>query len=212
MNTIEFIEKYKVIVIARGLTKEQALKSAEALYDGGIRLLEVTFDPAAPTSESADIISVLAENFEGKMLIGAGTVVREDQLIAAYEAGAKYIISPNTDTAIIKKTKELGLVSIPGALTPSEIVSASAAGADFVKIFPVTAFGDDYIKQVRAPLSNIKLLVVGGVDEHNMNSYIRQGAVGIGIGSNILNKKLIANGEYDKICELAKVFSEGIEK
>lgn len=211
MNTVEFIEKYKVIVIARGLTKEQALKSAEALYNGGIRLLEVTFDPTAPVSESGEIIELLSGSFEGKLMIGAGTVVREDQLIAAYEAGAKYIISPNTDISIIKKTKELGLVSIPGALTPSEAVMASAAGADFVKIFPVSAFGDDYIKQISAPLSNIKFLAVGGVDENNMNSYMKQGASGIGIGSNILNKKLIANGEYDKISALAKVFSEGIE-
>jgi 2-dehydro-3-deoxyphosphogluconate aldolase/(4S)-4-hydroxy-2-oxoglutarate aldolase len=109
---------------------------------------------------------------------------------------------------IIKRTKELGLVSIPGALTPTEIATANRLGADFVKIFPIGPMGCNYIKDVKAPFSNVKLLAVGGVDEKNMKSYFNAGACGIGIGSGIVKKKMIDENDFDQITAMAKLYTE----
>lgn len=207
MNTIEWIEQNKIIVIMRGLEKQEALDAAEAMYKGGIRLIEITFPKGGDMQETTETISALCEQFEGRICIGAGTVLTEEQLLAARDAGAKYIISPDTNTAIIKKTKELGLVSIPGALTPSEVVVADLAGADFVKIFPVTAFAKNYIKQIAAPLAGVKLLAVGGVSAETMTDYLEQGAVGVGIGGNVVNKTLIQNGDWEGIAKEAMKYT-----
>ncbi len=212
-TVISTVEKEKVIVIVRGVAKEKLIPLAEAMYDGGIRLLEITYDATGKISdvETADSIAMLAKEFEGRMLIGAGTVLKESQVELTAKAGGKFIISPDTNKAVIERTRELGLVSMPGALTPTEIANAHRYGADFVKLFPVSTFGTEYVKAVKAPLSHIKLLAVGGVDENNIKDYAKAGACGFGIGSNIVNKKLIEEGAFDKITELARAFLAAIE-
>ena len=207
-KVIESVEKEKIVVIVRGDEKEKLIPLAEAMYEGGIRLLEITYDATGktPDEETAANIEMLAKHFEGRMYIGAGTVIRPNQVELTAKAGGKFIISPDTNKAIIEKTRELGLVSMPGALTPTEIADAARFGADFVKLFPVNAFGTEYVKAVKAPLSHVKLLAVGGVDEKNIADYAKAGACGFGIGSNIVNKKLIEEGAFDKITELAKEF------
>ena len=124
------------------------------------------------------------------------------------KANGRFIISPDTNPKIIKKTKRLGMISIPGALTPTEAASAYRAGADFVKLFPISVFGKDYIKAVAAPLSNIKFLAVGGINESNVKEYLDGGAAGVGIGANIINKTFIENGNFAAITELAKKYVE----
>ena len=207
-QVISFIEKEKVVVIVRGIAKEKLIPLAEAMYAGGIRLLEITYDATGKTSdeETAENIAMLSKHFEGRMYIGAGTVIKTTQVELTARAGGMFIISPDTNKAVIEKTRELGLVSMPGALTPTEIADAHRFGADFVKLFPVSTFGPEYVKAVKAPLSHIKLLAVGGVDEKNIADYQKAGACGFGIGSNIVNKKMIEAGEFDKITELAKEF------
>lgn len=207
-KVIESVEKEKIVVIVRGVEKEKLIPLAEAMYNGGIRLLEITYDATGktPDEETAANIEMLAKHFEGRMYIGAGTVIRPNQVELTAKAGGKFIISPDTNKEIIEKTRELGLVSMPGALTPTEIADAARFGADFVKLFPVNAFGTEYVKAVKAPLSHVKLLAVGGVDEKNIADYAKAGACGFGIGSNIVNKKLIEEGAFDKITELAKEF------
>lgn len=207
-KVIESVEKEKIVVIVRGVEKEKLIPLAEAMYEGGIRLLEITYDATGktPDEETAANIEMLAKHFEGRMYIGAGTVIRPNQVELTAKAGGKFIISPDTNKEIIEKTRELGLVSMPGALTPTEIADAARFGADFVKLFPVNAFGTEYVKAVKAPLSHVKLLAVGGVDEKNIADYAKAGACGFGIGSNIVNKKLIEEGAFDKITELAKEF------
>ena len=209
-TVISAVEREKVIVIVRGVAKEKLIPLADAMYDGGIRLLEITYDATGKTSdeETAENIAMLAKEFEGRMLIGAGTVLKESQVELTAKAGGKFIISPDTNKAVIEKTRELGLVSMPGALTPTEIADAHRYGADFVKLFPVSTFGTEYVK---APLSHIKLLAVGGVDENNIKDYAKAGACGFGIGSNIVNKKLIEESSFDKITELARAFLAAIE-
>ncbi|MBO5315870.1 MAG: bifunctional 4-hydroxy-2-oxoglutarate aldolase/2-dehydro-3-deoxy-phosphogluconate aldolase [Clostridia bacterium] len=205
---IESIEKNKIIVIVRGVEREKLIPLAEAMYNGGIRLLEVTFSANGNVrdEETAGNIKILTEHFGDRMYIGAGTVLSERQVELVKEAGGKFIISPDTNNAVIKKTRELGLVSMPGALTPTEIQTAHIAGADFVKLFPVSNFSADYVKAIKAPLSHIKLLAVGGINDENMAEYIESGVSGFGIGSNITDKKLIANGEFDKITALARKY------
>lgn len=210
LKTIELIEESKVIVIVRGVAKDNLIPLAEAMYQGGIRLVECTYDAkgAIPDEEIASRIQMLAEHFEGKMLIGAGTVLTEKQVRLTAQAGGKFIISPDTDPAVIACTKGCGLVSIPGALTPTEVAGAVKAGADFVKVFPVDLFGPNYIKTLKAPLSNGRLLAVNGITAENMGAYLEAGACGVGVGSGIVNKALIKQGDFAGITALAKKYTQ----
>ena len=212
-KVIEKVLKEKIVVILRGIPKEKLIPLAEAMYKGGVRLLEVTYSANGSVSdeETAENIKGLAEHFEGRMFIGAGTVLSEKQVELTKNAGGKFIISPDVNTDVIRKTRELELVSMPGALTPTEIQTAHLAGADFVKLFPVTNFGIGYVKAVKAPLSHIKFLAVGGVDENNMKDYLDAGVCGFGIGSNITNKKMIEENDFGGITRLTEKFVAAVK-
>lgn len=205
---INTIEKEKIIVIVRGVEKEKLIPLAEAMYVGGIRLLEVTYSANGKVSdeETAENIGILAKHFEGRMYIGAGTVLTEKQVELTAKVGGGFIISPDTCPEVIRKTRELGLVSMPGALTPSEMQIAHRNGADFVKLFPITNLGASYVKAVKAPLSHLKILAVGGVDENNIAEYLKAGINGFGLGSNIIDKKKIAENDWAGITNLAKKY------
>lgn len=212
-KVIEKIEKEKIIAIVRGVESEKLIPFAEAVYAGGIRLLEITYsaDGSVSDEETAKNIQKLSERFDGRMYIGAGTVLKEKQVELTKSAGGRFIISPDTYPEVIRKTRELDMVSMPGALTPSEIQSAHRAGADFVKVFPVTNMGIEYLKAVKAPLSHIKLIAVGGINEKNMSDYIDAGICGFGIGSNIVNKKMIEEENFEEITNLAKKYTAVIK-
>lgn len=212
-EVIQTILSEKIIVIARGVERKKLLPLAEAMYEGGIRLLEITYsaDGSVSDEETVQNIKMLAEHFDGRMYIGAGTVLTENQVELTKNAGGKFIISPDTDRSVIEKTRSLGLVSMPGALTPSEIQSAHRFGADFVKLFPITALGINYVKAVKAPLSHIRLLAVGGIDEKNMSEYYKAGICGFGIGSNIVDKKRIEASEFSEITKLAQKYTAVVE-
>ena len=184
-DVIRAIEKEKLIVIVRGIEREKLIPLAEAMYDGGIRLLEVTYSAngAVSDEDTADNIRMLCEHFGDRMYI----------------------------EAVIRKTRELDIVSMPGALTATEIQTAHRAGADFVKMFPITNMGTDYVKAVKAPLSHIRLLAVGGVDQHNMQEYLKAGVSGFGVGSNITNKKMLAENDYAGITKLAKEYVSALQ-
>ncbi len=207
-NILKVVEKEKIIVIVRGVESKKILPLAEAMYDGGIRLLEITY--SAGNTETAENIKRLKEHFGESMYIGAGTVLTEEQAELTKDAGGEFIISPNTVPEVIRKTKALGMVSMPGAYTPSEIQLAHNSGADFVKIFPAVSLGAEYIKAVKAPLSNIKLLAVGGINEHNMKEYLDAGVCGFGIGSNIVDQKRIEKNDFKAITELAKRYVSAV--
>lgn len=205
---IQTVEKEKIIVIVRGVEREKLIPLAEAMYEGGIRLLEITYSATGkiPDTETADRIRMLAEHFQDRMYIGAGTVLTEEQVELTARAGGKFIISPDTYPEVIKKTRALGLVSMPGALTPSEMQIAHRNGADFIKLFPISNLGAGYVKAVKAPLSHLKVLAVGGVDENNVAEYLKAGVDGFGLGSNIVDKKKIAENDWAGITALAKKF------
>ncbi|MBO5879547.1 MAG: bifunctional 4-hydroxy-2-oxoglutarate aldolase/2-dehydro-3-deoxy-phosphogluconate aldolase, partial [Clostridia bacterium] len=206
---IERIEKEKVIAIVRNAEKESCVEAMRALYDGGIRLAEVTFDRSGKKSvqEIAEMIRMLVSEFGNDMCIGAGTVTRTAEVFAAFEAGASYIISPNCDPEIISLTRKLGMVSMPAAYTATEITAAMNHGADYVKLFPADQVSEDYVKAVCAPLSDAKLFAVGGVNADNASKFLKMGFCGIGVGSNLYDKKLIAEKNFDALRELAKKYS-----
>ena len=207
-TVIEAIRKEKLVVIVRGIARENLLPLAEAMYKGGVRLLEVTFSQngSTPDEQTADNIKLLAEAMKGKMMIGAGTVTKPSQVELVKAAGGLFIISPDTCKEVIKKTRELGLVSMPGALTPTEAMTAHRAGADFVKLFPILDLGPSYVKAVRAPLSGIEFLAVGGVDLTNIKDFLKVGVSGFGIGSGIVKNDLVKAGKYDEITAMAKEY------
>ncbi|MBE7046824.1 MAG: bifunctional 4-hydroxy-2-oxoglutarate aldolase/2-dehydro-3-deoxy-phosphogluconate aldolase [Ruminococcaceae bacterium] len=210
---IKRVEEEKIIAIVRGVDKKDILNFAKAVYEGGIRLLEVTYNAADPSTdeETASKIKLLADEFEGKMLIGAGTVLNEKQVELTKNAGGKYIISPDTNEKVIKKTLELGLVSMPGAFTPTEAQAAHTYGADFVKIFPSNTLGLPYLKAIMAPLSHIRFLAVGGVDENNIGEFVKSGVAGFGIGSGIVNKQHIKEGNWAEVTALAKKYTDALK-
>ncbi len=202
------IAEEKLIVIVRGVSADRLIPLAEAMYAGGVRLLEVPYsaDGRVSDEETAEEIGMLVSHFAGRMYIGAGTVLTERQVELTAAAGGRFIISPNTSAAVIARTRALGLVSLPGAMTPTEIEAAHEAGADLVKLFPAGTLGPDYVKAVRAPLSHIGLLAVGGVDKENAAAYLAAGALGIGVSSGIVDKRLLASGDLAGITRLAAAY------
>ncbi len=209
-ETKKWIEQYKVVSICRRLYGDQLLNLAKALNAGGVSLIEVTFDQADPDciAKTGQAIAMLAEEFRGKLLPGAGTVTTPAQVDAAHKAGARYIISPNTDAAVIARTRELGLVSMPGAMTPSEILAAHNAGADFVKLFPAGYLGIPYIKDILGPISHVKLVATGGVSENTFPDYLKLGFAGAGVSGRLSEKKLIEEGDFAEFTRRAKAFMD----
>ena len=209
---IKDIEENKIIVIMRGFTTEQLICAVEAMALGGIKLVEVTFDQGGktPDTQTAENIAALKEHFLGRVRIGAGTVMTEEQVRLAYLAGAEFIISPDCCEAVIKKTRELGMVSIPGVFTPTEAANAHRFGADFAKLFPNSEVNISYLKALVTPLSHIKFLAVGGVNHENLTDYLKAGAKGVGVATAIADKAAISHGDYDEITRRAKMFTEKI--
>lgn len=207
-EVIQRIKEKKIIAILRGFEPEECLEFAKAIYRGGIELVEVTYDQKDPKQfdKTMDSIRLICDELSGKVIPGAGTVLSKEQVDWAKEAGASYIISPDTNEEIIRWTKDRGLVSIPGAMSPTEAVKAHCAGADFVKIFPVSNLGSGYVKALKAPLSHIDILAVGGVSPQNIKEFLDAGAVGAGVGGMLTKREYIKNKEFDKITELAEEY------
>ena len=211
MNKQELIKKIEnehLIVIVRGVKNDDLIPRAQAMYDGGVRLIEITYsaDGKIPAETTAEGIRMLKEHFGDRMHVGAGTVLTTHQVDLTRAAGGEFIISPDANPAVISHTAASGLVSIPGALTPTEAQAAHLAGADFVKLFPIDALGPSYVRAICAPLSHIRFLAVGGVNEKNMNDFFRAGACGFGIGSSLVNKPLIEQGRFDEITRITEKF------
>ena len=213
-QVIEAIDKNKIVAILRNIDSDKLVDTVQALYEGGIRLVEVTYsaDGTVSDEETAANIRLLSEKFKDRMFVGAGTVLTPEQVKLTAKNGGTFIISPDTNKEVIEMTKKLSLVSMPGALTPSEITAAHRYGADYIKLFPITNMGPEYVKAIAAPLSHIKFIAVGGIDQNNMADYLKAGVCGFGIGSNITNKKMIAEKNYEALTNLAKEYVEVIEK
>ena len=211
-HVVDAILESKAVVIVRGLSREELINSVRAMRDGGISCLEVTYDSLGKTSdeEIAENIKALVDEFPD-MYIGAGTVINTKQVLLTARAGGRFIVSPDTNVDVISMTVKLGLVSIPGAMTPTEAATAKRAGADFVKLFPMGELGPSYLKALALPLSHIRFLAVGGVTVENMAEYFKAGAVGLGVASAIVDKKLIKEGNFDGVRKLAEDYVAAIK-
>lgn len=209
---VENICKNKIIAILRLVPVEKVRNVVEALYDGGIRLVEVTFDMGGRMSEDETAESIsLIKNLHPDLDVGAGTVLTPGQVDMAKRSGAKFILAPNAKETVVKRAVELGMVAIPGAMTPSEVMDCIDWGADFVKIFPAGNLGEEYIKALLAPLSGVRTIAVGGINESNVSSYLHAGSVGVGIGSNIVNGQLVKSEDYDSISALARRYVMAVD-
>ena len=204
------VREKRIVAIIRGFASETCLRLAEAYAKGGIGLVEVTFAQNASETwkDTAAAIATIKERFAGDIRVGAGTVLTEEHLSMCEQAGGEYMITPNVNISLIRECVRRGMVAMPGALTPSEAVDAWEAGASFVKIFPAGTLGPGYIKAMRAPLSHIPFLAVGGIGPDNVADFMKAGCVGAGVGGNLTNKEWIAAGAWGKIADVAKQLVE----
>ncbi|HLR08739.1 MAG TPA: bifunctional 4-hydroxy-2-oxoglutarate aldolase/2-dehydro-3-deoxy-phosphogluconate aldolase [Bacillota bacterium] len=184
MNVVEKISRDKLIAIIRGFGPDDAMQIAKALHAGGINILEVTMNSTQPLKTIEQIASEMGD----QVVVGAGTVLDSESTRAAIAAGAEFIISPILDVETIKITKRYGKVSIPAALTPTEILQAFTEGGDIVKVFPAATLGPDYIKHLRGPMPQLKLLPTGGINLDNVDEFLQKGAAGVGLGGSLVNQ------------------------
>lgn len=212
-EVLDRILEGKIVAIVRGIPSDEIVGLAEALVKGGISCIEVTFDQssAEKARDTLKAISNMRQALGDRVCVGAGTVMSVEQVEAAAAAGAEYMISPNTNAAVIKRTKELNKVSIPGAMTPSEVAEAYELGADIVKMFPAGILGCAYIKAVKAPLKHIPVTAVGGVNPENCADFIRAGAVGVGVGGNLVSPQLVREGRFEEITAIARSYTDALK-
>ncbi len=203
----------KIIAIVRGISSEKITDLVAAMEKGGVTCVEVTFDQSSEEGKqnTLDSIRRIREVFGDRICVGAGTVMSAEQVRQAVEAGAEYMISPDTNEAVIKETKRLGKISLPGAFTATEVAQAYAWGADIVKVFPAGVIGPGYIKALKAPLKHIPLTAVGGVSPQNCRSFIDAGAAGVGVGGNLVSAKLVEEGRFDEITAVAREYIEALK-
>jgi len=190
MSVLSQILTHKIIAIIRGANPDDVIKIAEALYAGGIRILEITMNSADPL----DVIKEVKDKMGDRMILGAGTVLDVESARKAIEAGASFLLSPIVDLEVIHTAKNLGVINIPGAYTATEIYHAYKNGADIVKVFPATS--PSYLKDIAGPLPQIPLLPTGGVTLENIKAFKNAGAVGFGVGSSLVNTKEEITEEY----------------
>lgn len=207
-NTLQQMMEHKLVAVIRGARGEDVVSIARALHAGGVHIMEITAD----TPQVEILIRQVSEEFGDEMIVGAGTVLDPETARASIMAGARFIFSPTVNAETIRMTKRYGVVSIPGAMTPTEILTAYEQGADLIKVFPAGVMGPGYIKDVHGPLPHIPLMPTGGVDLTNVRSYFEKGAVAAGLGSALVNtKQTINEASLKDMTDKAQQFVEAIK-
>lgn len=208
MQLTDILKREKLVAIVRGISKEQARIIGEGLTRGGVRLMEVTMN----TDGALDMISDWRGRYDGTAYVGAGTVLDVDMAKEAVSAGAQFLISPNTDLAVIEYALERGIDIWPGAMTPTEIVAAYSAGAEIIKLFPMASLGLAYLKELQGPLSHVPLLATGGVTLDNLQDYFAAGAAAVGLGSALIPKDALLTQDVEAVVERAQAFVERLKR
>lgn len=208
MKLMDELLSSRLVAIVRGITRDEARVAGAGLAAGGVKLMEVTMN----TEGALDIIHDWRSLYNGQARIGAGTVLNVKMAEEAVSAGAEFLISPNVDLHVIRYALEQGIDIWPGAMTPTEIVTAFYAGAEAVKLFPMASLGLGYLREIRAPLNHIPLIVTGGVSLQNIAEYYEAGASAVGIGSSLLSKDALAAGDATRIAESARAFVQAAFK
>lgn len=200
--------KSGIVAIIRGIPSPSLLPVLQALQDGGVSNVEITLN----TPGAFEMISQAKKRFGGRMTIGAGTVLDAPSACAAIDRGADFILSPTLDTEVIRVCNTYNKIAVPGVLTPTEALTAWQAGAPVIKIFPAGSMGPGYIKDLLGPLSQLCLMPVGGVNLENAAAFVRSGAAVLGIGSDLVSKKLVQEENYSEITRRAKAFLEAVRQ
>lgn len=213
-HVIADILENRVIAVIRDVFGGDCLCLAEALVSGGVRVMECAFDQrdAEKRAKAAETIALLRREMSGAARIGAGTVTVPALVSRAADSGAEFIVSPNTSEAVIRETLTAGLVSVPGALTPTEIQFAHECGADFVKVFPAGQMGPAYFKAVCQPLNDCRLLAFGGVSPENARDYLAAGCEGVGVSGCLFSGEMIRAGQWAEITRRAEKMSAAVRR
>jgi len=204
--TIQHIEAGRIIAILRGDFAGREEDIVAAMIAGGLSAVEVTLN----SRDAFAAINRLANRFGSQMAVGAGTVLTPNEVLRAADAGARFIVSPNRDVAVIEETKKRGLISLPGCFTPSEVVEAINAGADAAKLFPANSLGPAFVKALRGPLPTIRTVPTGGVTAELAREYFAAGAWAIGAGSELIGKDLFVAGGLEKLRQRTAAFVDAI--
>ncbi|WP_440771839.1 bifunctional 4-hydroxy-2-oxoglutarate aldolase/2-dehydro-3-deoxy-phosphogluconate aldolase [Natronorubrum sp. DTA28] len=197
-----------VIAVLRGIDEEQIVPVARAIHEGGVDALEVTADG---TRASEQIAAVDRELGDTDAIVGAGTVLDAPTAQSVIDAGAEFVVSPNTDVETVRLCNRQGVLSAPGVMTPTEAVTALEAGADVLKLFPASTVGPGHIGAIRGPLGDVDVIPTGGISPANVESYFDAGAVAVGAGSALIDYDAIADGDMDRVRESAAEFVETVE-
>jgi len=196
-----------VVAIVRVASAQEAVEVCGAIAKGGVKPIEITMTvPGA-----IDAIKELKGTMEDNVLLGAGTVLDPETARAVILAGAEFVVCPTLNLEVIKLCRRYSKIVIPGAFTPTEILTAWEAGADIVKVFPATVGGPRYLRDIKGPLPQIRLMPTGGVNVENTPDFIRAGAVAVAVGTSLVDKKAVSEGKYDIITENAKKFVEAVK-
>lgn len=207
-NVLEIVSTTRLVAIIRLDDLSQAVQLSKALLAGGVVAQEFTLSNPRALDAMSEVKAALSEFSSGGATIGLGSVRNVDEAQAAIKAGAQFVVTPITNLEVIEVCKNAGVPIMPGAFTPTEIATAYDAGADVVKVFPARALGPTYIKDVLAPMPYLKLMPTGGVDLENMASFFKAGAVSVGVGGNLLDKKAIEVGDWEKVSSIARQYAE----
>ena len=193
-----------IVAIIRASSSEQLVSVARALYDGGIEIIEVTFT----TPGVVDVISDVKKDLGSKVLLGAGTVLDPETARVALLAGAEFLVSPCVNIEVIKLAHRYDKLVMPGAYTPTEVLTAWEAGADVIKLFPADIGGAPYLKALKGPLPQVRMMPTGGVNQRTLRDFVKAGACAVGLGSQLVEKEALESGNFARIRELAKEYVE----
>jgi len=205
---IDTIKNTGVVAIMRAKSSDQLLRVADAIREGGVNVIEVTMT----TPGALDIINKAVGKYADEVFFGIGSILDSESARTAILAGAGFVVCPTLNIKVIQLCKRYSVPVIPGAYTPTEVLTAWEAGADIVKVFPASVGGPAYIKAIKAPLPQVKLMPVGGVDLNTTADFIRAGCDAVAVGSALVDQKLLESGDFSTITERARRFKEEVEK
>lgn len=203
---LTLLKQHRAIAVIRSSEKELALQMAKAVAAGGIQFIEITWN----TYKAAELIAELRSEFP-TFSIGTGTLLNLEELQQAIDCGAQFLFTPHTDVAMIKTAVDAGVPIVPGAFSPTEIVTAWQAGATCVKVFPISALGGAaYLKSLQGPLGNIPLIPTGGVTLENAKVFIDAGAIAVGLAGDLFPKHLVDNRDWLAIVQIARTLAQNL--
>lgn len=207
-DVLDIIETTGVVAVVRLTDAAQAAGVAAALSAGGVRAIEITMT----VPRAVELIAELSDSLHADVIVGAGTVVDPDTAEAVIGAGARFVVSPVLRPAVIDVCKRHDVAAMPGCFTPTEILTAWEAGADIVKVFPATALGPTFFKDIRGPLPQLRLMPTGGVTRDNAGEWIRAGAVAIGVGTALVDQRAVTAGQFEVLADNARHFVQAVQQ